>query len=58
MSRKSLISIRDFSKEEILHVLETAKEFEQNKVQNFLEGKVIAIEFMGRKSGVGDRDFS
>ena len=27
---KSLISIQDFSKEEILHVLETAKEFEKN----------------------------
>ena len=45
MSKKSLISIRDFSREEILHVLETAKEFEQNKVQNFLEGKVIASLF-------------
>ena len=45
MSRKSLISIRDFTKEEILHVLETAKEFEQNKEQNFLEGKVIASLF-------------
>ena len=45
MSRKRLISIRDFSKEEILHVLETAREFEQNKVQNFLEGKVIASLF-------------
>jgi aspartate carbamoyltransferase catalytic subunit len=42
---KSLISIQDFSKEEILHVLETAKEFEQNRVQNFLEGKVIASLF-------------
>ena len=45
MSKKSLISIRDFTKEEILHVLETAKEFEQNKEQNFLEGKVIASLF-------------
>ena len=45
MSKKSLISIWDFSKEEILHVLETAKEFEQNRVQNFLEGKVIASLF-------------
>ena len=42
---KSLISIRDFTKEEILHVLETAKEFEQNKEQKFLEGKVIASLF-------------
>ena len=47
MSRKSLISIRDFTKEEILHVLETAKEFEQNREQNFLEGKVIALELTG-----------
>ena len=45
MSAKSLISIRDFTKEEILHVLETAKEFEQNKEQKFLEGKVIASLF-------------
>ena len=45
MSKKSLISIGDFTKEEILHVLETAKEFEQNKEQTFLEGKVIASLF-------------
>ena len=45
MGKKSLISIRDFTKEEILHVLETAKEFEQNKEQKFLEGKVIASLF-------------
>ncbi len=43
--KKSLISIRDFSKEEILHVLETAKEFERNRVQKILEGKVIACIF-------------
>ena len=43
--KKSLISIRDFTKDEILHVLETAKEFEQNKEQKFLEGKVIASLF-------------
>ena len=43
--KKRLISIRDFTKEEILHVLETAKEFEQNKEQKFLEGKVIASLF-------------
>ena len=45
MNNKSLISIGDFTKEEILHVLETAKEFEQNREQNFLEGKVIASLF-------------
>ncbi len=42
---KSLISIQDFSREEILHVLETAKEFEQNRSQDFLEGKVIGSLF-------------
>lgn len=42
---KSLISIQDFSKEEILHVLETAKEFEKNRVRNILDGKVIACIF-------------
>lgn len=45
LMKKSLISIRDFTKEEILHVLETAKEFEQNPVQDFLTGKVIASLF-------------
>lgn len=42
---KSLISIGDFSKDEILHILEVAKEFEKNREQNFLAGKVIACLF-------------
>ena len=42
---KSLISIQDFTKDEILHVLEAAKEFENNREQNFLSGKVIACLF-------------
>jgi len=42
---KSLISIRDFSKEEILHILDVADEFEKNREQNFLQGKVIACLF-------------
>ena len=42
---KSLISIRDFSKDEILHILDVAKEFEKNREQNFLAGKVIACLF-------------
>ncbi len=42
---KSLISISDFSKDEILHILEVAKEFEKNREQNFLAGKVIACLF-------------
>ena len=41
----NLISIQDFSKEEKLHVLEAAKEFETNREQNFLSGKVIACLF-------------
>ena len=45
MGNKSLISIGDFSKEEVLHVLETATEIELNKEQRFLEGKVIASLF-------------
>lgn len=42
---KSLISIQDFTKDEILHVLDVAKEFEKNREQNFLAGKVIACLF-------------
>ncbi|MBP5210388.1 MAG: aspartate carbamoyltransferase [Bacteroidales bacterium] len=42
---KSLISIRDFSTEEILHILDIATEMEQNKSQNILQGKVIACLF-------------
>ncbi len=42
---KSLISIQDFSKDEILHILEVAKEFEENRTSRILEGKVIACIF-------------
>jgi len=42
---KSLISIQDFTKEEILHILEVAKEFEANREQTFLAGKVVACLF-------------
>ena len=42
---KSLISIQDFSKEEILHILDVAGEFEKNREQNFLSGKVVACLF-------------
>ena len=34
--KKSLISIQDFTKDEILHVLEVAKEFEKNRSQKIL----------------------
>ena len=42
---KSLISIHDFTKEEMLHVLDVAQEFEKNKVQTLLHDKVIATLF-------------
>ena len=42
---KSLISIQDFSKEEILHILDVAAEFEKNREQSFLSGKVVACLF-------------
>ena len=45
MKNRSLVSIEDYSKEEILRILELAAEFEKNPVQNILEGKVIASLF-------------
>ena len=42
---KSLISIQDLTKEEILHILEVAREFEENREQSFLSGKVVACLF-------------
>ena len=42
---KNLISIQDFSKDEILHILDVAKEFEKDREQNFLAGKVVACLF-------------
>ena len=48
---KNLISIQDFSKEEILHVLDVAKEFEKNRSQDFLSGKVVACLFSSRRQG-------
>ena len=42
---KSLISIQDFTKEEILHILDVAEEMEHNKSQTFLSDKVVACIF-------------
>lgn len=42
---KSLISIHDFTKDEILHILDVAAEFEKNKSQKILDGKVVACIF-------------
>ncbi len=43
--RKSLVSISDFTKEEILHILDLAESFEKNPNQRFLDGKVVASLF-------------
>ncbi len=45
MKNKSLVSISDFSKEEILRIMELAAEFEANPNQNLLQGKVVASLF-------------
>ncbi len=42
---KNLISIQDLSKDEILHILKVAQEFEADREQNFLAGKVVACLF-------------
>jgi aspartate carbamoyltransferase catalytic subunit len=45
MDNKSLVSIDDYTKEEILEVLTRAAEFEKNPNSNILEGKVISSLF-------------
>ena len=45
MKNRSLVSIDDFSTEEILKILDLAEEFEKKPVQNLLEGKVVATLF-------------
>ncbi|WP_304968315.1 aspartate carbamoyltransferase [uncultured Duncaniella sp.] len=45
MNTKSLVSISDISREEIMQLLETARKFEQNPNRRLLEGKVVATLF-------------
>ncbi|MCQ2976082.1 MAG: aspartate carbamoyltransferase [Bacteroidales bacterium] len=45
MKNKSLISITDFSTDEILRILEIAEEFENNPEPHLLDGKVVATLF-------------
>ncbi|MBE6306045.1 MAG: aspartate carbamoyltransferase [Bacteroidales bacterium] len=45
MKKESLVSINDFSKEEIMDLLKKAKSFEENPNRRLLEGKVIATLF-------------
>ena len=42
---KHLISIHDFSKEEIINVLSLAAKFEESQTESFLKGKVVASLF-------------
>lgn len=45
MSKNSLVSISDYSKDEILSILDSAAKFESNPNQKTLAGKVIATLF-------------
>jgi len=45
MKNKSLISINDYSKDQIIRTLDLAEDFEENPKQKILEGKVIATLF-------------
>jgi len=45
MKNRSLVSINDYSREEIIKILDIAAEFEQNPHQNLLKGRVIASLF-------------
>ncbi|GHT34495.1 aspartate carbamoyltransferase [Bacteroidia bacterium] len=45
MKNRNFVSITDYTKDEILEILDLAEEFEQNPNQNILEGRVIATLF-------------
>ena len=45
MKNKSLVSILDYSKDQILKILDLAEEFEKNPGQQILQGYVIASLF-------------
>lgn len=45
MSNKSLVSINDLTKEEILELIEKASHFEANPNRDILAGKVVATLF-------------
>ncbi len=45
MKNKSLVSIEDYSKDDILRILELAEYFENNQEHDLLKGKVIASLF-------------
>ncbi|SHF42622.1 aspartate carbamoyltransferase [Dysgonomonas macrotermitis] len=45
MKNKSLVSITDYSKEDIIRILDLAKKFDENPNRRLLEGKVCATLF-------------
>ncbi|MBO4871064.1 MAG: aspartate carbamoyltransferase [Muribaculaceae bacterium] len=45
MNTRSLVSISDLSKQEIIHLLDVASKFDHNPNQRLLEGKVVATLF-------------
>lgn len=45
MKQRSLVSINDYSKDEIMQILKTAEGFEKEPVQDILKGKVISTLF-------------
>ena len=45
MKNKSLISINDYTPDELLKIIDLAEEFEKNPIQDILKGKVIATLF-------------
>jgi len=45
MKNKSLVSINDYTKEEHIRILDLAKEFENNPVQNIMQHHVVASLF-------------
>lgn len=45
MMKRSLVSITDYSKEEILSILESARDFEKNPNRKSLDGKIVATLF-------------
>ncbi len=45
MKNRSLVSITDYSKEDIFAILELAAKFEKNPIQKILDGKVVASLF-------------
>ena len=45
MKSNGLVSISDYSKDDILHILDVAADFEKNPGRRLLEGKLVATLF-------------